>query len=618
MAFDNSTALFPGFPEPPDGANPYLFDLGVLVDSLSVQVGAGFVVRQSILCALSAYVVFIAIANLVMVVRDGRERGKRLFLWRRVGRERGRYIVGNRQLLEPILTLVLMPFLLAHVIIEWRTTFGTGYARSTGLMRIMPWTVLFIQLWIVTWASLQSYVITASDTNRLIRWLSPRVANWLFVGFGAVMLIMLTVADIYGTRASLHLGRALDQVRVLLATAAGFWPGDVPVDLLDELRRQWARVVVLNKETEIANRGTMATFVIAPFLTLIVNAGCIALLSLVHRQIKENYGTLANLQLANITPVFPVKGDEGPLHVIEFGAVDPPASTTAVPDAGVAFSITPATPPRPDAAAFSDSCQANVDPASQSPVDPPSPAGSTQSSTSRGKELRPTRSVIRRLANRDDGDIVAVKARNLQVLQRAEMDLFITGLSGIALTVSFAGLSLWTLLTLTARSHDDSPGGEIVLLLGSWLYAFIQSCSLTAHFRSMYLNAQPPPASAGAQDAREPGSPQSQSLGGTSMSMSAGHNSTIPDTTSVGSIIYMPTLESQSTRVAGEGMRRMEEARIDPMWLSPADAAVRDSTKGEEEEEDGDRRDVIIEMGEVDEPVNLSPLPPERDTSAPL
>ncbi|BGP47942.1 hypothetical protein JCM10450v2_003808 [Rhodotorula kratochvilovae] len=594
MSSANSTSLFPGFPPPPEGANPYAFYLAVLVDSLSRKGGKGFDARQSVLCVLSAYVVCIAVANLVLVVRDGRRRGKKLFLWRRVARERGRYIVGNRQILEPILTLLTMPFLIAHVINEWQTTFGSGYAKSTGLLRLMPWTFLFVQLWIVSWASLQSYVITASESNRL-------------------------VADVLGTRASVELGIAMDDVRALLAAAASFWPRDVPPEIIHEIRREWGRVAELNNDTLLANRGAMATFVAAPFLTAVVNAGCLALLLIVHRQIRENYSTFAPLQLSSFTPVFPIKSEDAPHHVIECEATDCPTLAASghpavpPPSAGVALSITPATPLHPDAAAFSSIALSSASQAPLStPVHPPSPTSSSRSSTSKDKALRPTRSVIRRLADRDDGGIVAVQARNLQILQRAEMDLFITGISGIAMTVSFSCLALWTLLTLTARSKDDSPGGEIVLLLGSWLYTVIQSCSLTAHFRSMQLNAQRPAAGGGVPDARGPGSSSARSRAGTATpsSTSAGPGSTRTGFTRGGSLAYMPTLESERAGEEDASERRKELGSVDPSWLSPADAAARSPTK--EEEEDTHARDVIIELGEVEEPPS-SPL--ERVTS---
>lgn len=47
--------------------------------------------------------------------------------------------------------------------------------------------------WIVSWASLQSFVITACDSSRALRWFSPWVANSLFLGLGGGLVIVLAV-----------------------------------------------------------------------------------------------------------------------------------------------------------------------------------------------------------------------------------------------------------------------------------------------------------------------------------------------------------------------------------------------------------------------------------------
>lgn len=95
MSSTNSTLTLEGLPQPPQGANPFAFYEQALADSLIRTVDTGFIIRQSILCALLGYTLIVAGANVFVVVRDGRKRGKKFFLWRLLARERGRYIVGK-------------------------------------------------------------------------------------------------------------------------------------------------------------------------------------------------------------------------------------------------------------------------------------------------------------------------------------------------------------------------------------------------------------------------------------------------------------------------------------------------------------------------------------------
>lgn len=95
MSSSNSTIVLEGFPLPPEGSNPFAYYEEALAASLKRQANLGFTIRQSVLCALLGYTILVAAVNVFVVVRDGRRRGKKLFLWRLLARERGRYIVGK-------------------------------------------------------------------------------------------------------------------------------------------------------------------------------------------------------------------------------------------------------------------------------------------------------------------------------------------------------------------------------------------------------------------------------------------------------------------------------------------------------------------------------------------
>jgi hypothetical protein len=93
----SSSSPLTALPPVPDGVNPYAYYLAI-ADSVVYRRPldlTGFKARLIVLFCLLAYLVLCAGAYLAVAVVDSRRRQKRLFLWKMVRREKGRYIVGK-------------------------------------------------------------------------------------------------------------------------------------------------------------------------------------------------------------------------------------------------------------------------------------------------------------------------------------------------------------------------------------------------------------------------------------------------------------------------------------------------------------------------------------------
>ncbi|GAA5848063.1 hypothetical protein JCM9279_007437 [Rhodotorula babjevae] len=614
MSSSNSTIVLEGFPLPPEGANPFAYYEEALAASLKRQANLGFVVRQSVLCALLGYTILVAAANVFVVIRDGRRRGKKLFLWRLLARERGRYIVGNRQVLEPLLTFLVTPFLMAHIANEWVTTFGTGYSDSTGPLRLVPWLLLFIQIWLVSWASLQSYIITASDTTRFVRAMSPRVTNGLFLGLGAAMFIMLIVGTCFGIRAGVYLGNALNATKVALDRAAEAWP-DVPPSAVAEIENDWHKVDEARNQTNEASLVVMTAFVVSPFLTALINVGGIALLVIVHRQIAENHRTFT--RGGQITQFAP---DTAAPEIVEHDEHDD-ANADAVAEEPTSSSPPPVRPPMPNRTStgtvthgIASSVETqpsdmylSIDSHAAAHVTSSSPSSPTRSTQAPGQlprsspSSRPSRSAIRRLADSDQGGLAVAQAQNLQRLQRAEVDLFITGIVGALMAVSLGSLALYIDLTINELATTNSPTAEVVIFLGSWMYGGIQAVSLTAQLRSILLNGTKATAGGVVLDLSSVGGGGTLSNGvAPPMQSRVGATETLAPTVSGVAVLgYMPSLPASAWPEQDiEAGRKRSEGEKGRAWVP----SMRGSRRGSKEEDKkaGEPRvaGVVVELGE--------------------
>ncbi|BGP07884.1 hypothetical protein JCM10049v2_003729 [Rhodotorula toruloides] len=536
-------------PTPPAGANPYEYWIAATesVQRTRMSDKIGLDVRLSILCALLTFVFFAAVANLCITIIDSRRRGKALFLWRLVARTRGQYIVGNRQLLEPILTLITTPLFIAHVAVEWTGTLGSGGVESVGALRVTPWTLLFLQLWIVSWASLQGYIITSGEASRGLRWLSPRLANSIFLGVGLIMLAGLIVCDVLAARAAVNQDAAVDRLIDQLRNLAPSWSGSIAPDVMGTLQAGWSRVMGYSSNVLTYARALMAIYAVSPFFTALVNAACIALLIVVRQQIKENYRTfgvdtthsaLVRLPELHTTPATLERQEE---LIVNFASPADTVSDATTIQPPVSLNVIPATPRLENESSPSTSKEGLT-----------SLAGHSMSRSSTSRRTKPSRSAVRRWAGEEASGVKAVRARNLQLLHRAELDLLITTLSSIAMAVSFSGLSLWIVIELPNFPKMHKAAIEITLTLGSWLYGLIVGLTLSAHFYIAYVNLA---------------------------QKHTGANYSLPASQPV-TPLRDPTEYFGATWLDEATSHRGGDSVGNPAWLSPADAQVRPDQDG--------------------------------------
>ncbi|GAA5983179.1 hypothetical protein JCM11641_006837 [Rhodosporidiobolus odoratus] len=114
------------------------------LDTLPPTDRTGFKIRLVMLAVLFGYLVFAAVFGLVVIRLVYRRRNQKLFLWRLVQREKGRYIVGNQQLLEPIFTIITAAVFIAHLAIDGNWQFARGSYAVVAPMRLTTWIVLFV------------------------------------------------------------------------------------------------------------------------------------------------------------------------------------------------------------------------------------------------------------------------------------------------------------------------------------------------------------------------------------------------------------------------------------------------------------------------------------------
>ncbi|GAA5901499.1 hypothetical protein JCM6882_006297 [Rhodosporidiobolus microsporus] len=598
-----SSSPLASLPPPPDGVNPYAYwsaiARGVLYRRPSDIVG--FDARLIILCILLVYLIVAAIVSLVVTLADYRRRGKQGFLWKLVRRERGRYIVGNQQLLEPILTIAVAIVFLAHTIVDWRWTFGHGTYATIAPLRLATWSILFVQLWIVSWASLQSFVITAGEGNIALRYFSARVANTVFLLLGTLFVIFLIIGISFGAYSSHKIWQSYTELQGHLYAAIPAYPAAVDDATASRVVALWSGFLSSGQDTVRVMRVVVIEFAVSASLTALANIGGIALLLLVRRQISSNYGNFVG---ATTQPEFHlptlVSGAHGSApRDIEVDARASGESESAAthesapgtpqaPPGAFALSITPATPLVTETRAFSTPSSPDQDetPTSSrksslgSTAGDPSPAGSSADGQKRRKSKKrrpPSRSTVRRIAGNEAGGVAAAQARNLQQLHRAESDLFITCCSSISTSIAFTALSSWVYVIIPTSNTLTWGEVEVGIFLGSWLYAVIHGIALSAHLYTLLQNfsRSPKPVPAHSTEGYRPESFINTSWRGTpTVSVAAG---------------------TSRSRAGASGPDDNDDERQDPTWLSPG-AARRDGDGDDSEE--SEEPDTSLEMRE--------------------
>ncbi|ORY92682.1 hypothetical protein BCR35DRAFT_6005 [Leucosporidium creatinivorum] len=413
---------------PPAAGNPFEYWLAVVQAVVYPPPLPGLKARIGVLFGLVGYVALAALTYLTLTIIDYRRREKSFWVYRLVKRPGGSYIVGNLALLEPVLTCLVTAILLAHLQDEFDTTFDGAAKDQTGVWRIAPWSVLFFQCWMVSFASLQAFVLSADQGA--IRFFTPRIANTVFVVVGVAAAICLITFDALTAIRDLDMWAHFVDLSDELRTSAANWSGGAADSVLAERATTlWSQYFEDLRAAVDYTYFLLIVFSITPFLTLVVNLASFGLLFAVRRQIKQNR---ANLLSSGCGLPPSMEGDIeascAPVSISLAPATSlPPTNTSSIKETDYYL-----TPP----------VTSTLPPRSHSPIP------SLASEGGRQDRRAPSRADLRAMAVDKHGGALGERARSLAQLHRAEVDLLLTGLTVGALSLSFGVLSAWVAANL--------------------------------------------------------------------------------------------------------------------------------------------------------------------------
>ncbi|GAA5983182.1 hypothetical protein JCM11641_006838 [Rhodosporidiobolus odoratus] len=406
----------------------------------------------------------------------------------------------------------------------------------------------------------------------------------------------------------------------LIEMAIPVYPAPVKDELATSMAQHWSAFMAYARSTLQSMEILVLTFAASASLTALTNLGGIALLLLVRRQIRSNisnFGAHSAFQVPTLGADASQREKSASHGVRNTGShsaggdsafsQDPVfLSTRSGAGGGIILSLIPATPR-----------VAQEEPTPRCSEEPSSRKSSMQMSalasdagSSQGKKTKaPSRAQIRRLAGQEAGGVAAAQAKNLQQLQRAEADLFITCCSNSATSIAFIGLSSWVYTILSQTRSLTWAQIEVAVFAGSWIFAGIHAIALSAHIYISWANIPPPSfhlpttarsaysspvGSATYPPFSPPISPHVSSLEvshrgdyfspASNSRAQQDHRDGAPYRTSLDEMGGLHSFGSMLAMDPKEEKRRAkEEARHDPSWLSPQAAMVNSTHKSEED-----------------------------------
>lgn len=294
----------------PAGTNPYVVYSALLHAALYRPSPRLYPLRLYLLLALLSLVVALALAYIAVLFLDGRRRvpdgaggggggggaasrrpgpSKNMWLFRvaRKSNEEG-YIVTNAKLQAAVWAVVTGIVMIAALDDVKEVTLDGGPVNQFSGWRSFATVPLLVQAWLVTWGSLQAFILTTTQTDKRI--LSPRVVNGLFVGGGVVLFGGLVAAAVVNTLSGNSVWHEYVAIQARLATLAAGWSADQsPADQLapaSSLVPLMAHLTDLTNYARDTNIAALALLMAVPFVTAVVNVGSVLLARLVRKQLS--------------------------------------------------------------------------------------------------------------------------------------------------------------------------------------------------------------------------------------------------------------------------------------------------------------------------------------------
>ncbi|KAK4046194.1 hypothetical protein OIV83_006269 [Microbotryomycetes sp. JL201] len=359
--------------------------------------------------------------------------------------------------LEPILILMVCIVELLHVSNEWNITINEGSQRDADVLRIVPFTVVLMYLWIMSWAALQSFILASGDHNATLRFLTPKLANTLFIGALDVVSAVLSHRAWFAYR----------RLEDYLAMQAATWTSEQqPITNFQQAARVWADYVAQSLSTIDVVRALIIFFAVFPIFTFLVNLGAFGLLMAVRRQIRLTYGgfnrDLLKRDEVDITS-FPSRYKVSANGLSQTGiSAEAPHSIT--------IAITAASPVL-----------------GQGPLDA-GDAGGTSSVVNSDAEASATqshRSYASHQGGRSTGSTSNSQPSRKQdgLPSRAR-----TACSMTAMSIGFAALCLWVAIALENIGTSTWFAREASVLLATYVFAIVASITVTLRLHQLYVN----------------------------------------------------------------------------------------------------------------------------------
>ncbi|KAK4055791.1 hypothetical protein OIV83_000338 [Microbotryomycetes sp. JL201] len=272
---------------------------------------AGYAARLILLgCFLGSILVSVII---LLCLHWGamRRKNDHPFVFKRVKREGGTFIVGSRTVLLALFGLNVaitlgLSLLCAHRFLD---DFSNGVVGYNVCMFVF-WSLTFVLCWAFTCSNLQAYLLA-----RQRNWATARRANGFFIGFGLLFSLFLLGITVWG---SVKLHRTyvslVGNFRRVVAVAQQF------NGVVDEAQLAFVkqRVDDVNNEADTYIRNSSSFYIafsLVPIPIFFVNIAAMALVYTIRRQRRENQkldsGSMSGLTESKLSSAGDGSGSHG-------------------------------------------------------------------------------------------------------------------------------------------------------------------------------------------------------------------------------------------------------------------------------------------------------------------
>ncbi|KAK4048675.1 hypothetical protein OIV83_004645 [Microbotryomycetes sp. JL201] len=275
------------------GANPWTAYIGAFESAVTKPAPPGFRGRLIALIALTAFTALLGLVYLAILLRDALDRDKEtdkrkgIWLFRNVQRANGRFIITNTRLAMTLCTLLNCAVQFGYLQDIWSVSIlGQSQAQSTS-WRSLSFIPLFVHGWVVCWASLQSFLLTTDHHHKQL--LSPKLANLLFVGLGAVLFFAslgVAIANIATNNKLFDTYTAL--LRQLRTNEAAWRPSDNYLVQLVNLSPQIQKLLQNARSVRKYNLIQLSVMILVPLIVMNICANSLRLALVIRTQIIFN------------------------------------------------------------------------------------------------------------------------------------------------------------------------------------------------------------------------------------------------------------------------------------------------------------------------------------------